>query len=207
MKRLLIIWLMFLGLLTMASAQNYTAAQVKQKLKAVATSTKTMQCDFVQTKYVKMLNDKVVSRGKMYYARDNKLRWEYISPYQYTFVLNGQKVSMKNGKRSSTLDVKNNKMFTQITQIMVSTMVGQCVSDNRDFKVSLQGSGTQWKAVMTPLRSEMKKMFRSIVVGFNMKSCVVSSIEMVEKNGDKTIINIQDAKINTSISQSLFSVH
>lgn len=131
MKRLFIIWLMFLGLIIMASAQNYTAAQVKQKLKAVATSTKTMLCDFVQTKYVKMLNDKVVSRGKMYYARDNKLRWEYSSPYQYTFVLNGQKVWMKNGKRSSTLDVKNNKMFTQITQIMVSTMVGQCVRQSR----------------------------------------------------------------------------
>lgn len=206
MKRLFIMWLMIWSLVTMALAQNYTAAQVKQKLKAVATSTQTMQCDFVQTKYVKMLNDKVVSRGKMYYARESKLRWEYTSPYQYTFVLNGQKVSMKNGQRNSTLDVKNNKMFSQITRIMVSTMVGQCVSDNRDFKVSLQGSGVQWKAVMTPLRSEMKQMFRSIVVSFNMKSGVVSSVEMVEKNGDKTLISIKNVKTNASISPSLFSI-
>lgn len=53
-------------------AQNYTPAQVRQQINAVASRMKTMTCDFVQTKSVAMLKSKLVSRGYMYYAQPNK---------------------------------------------------------------------------------------------------------------------------------------
>ena len=43
----------------------------------VAHSLKSMQADFVQTKTMKMLGDKMVSNGKMYYQQSDKLHWEY----------------------------------------------------------------------------------------------------------------------------------
>ena len=49
--------------------------QIIDKINAAASKLSTMQCDFVQTKSVKLLNDKIVSKGKMYYSQPNKLRW------------------------------------------------------------------------------------------------------------------------------------
>ena len=74
------------------AVQQQTEQTVKQKINQAASGIKTMQCDFVQTKHLKMLNDKLVSKGKMYYQKSDKLRWEYVSPYAYTFILNADKV-------------------------------------------------------------------------------------------------------------------
>ena len=58
-------------LINPALAQKVTQAQVKQQISQAASKLKSMQCDFVQTKHLKMLNDKVVSKGKMYYQQSD----------------------------------------------------------------------------------------------------------------------------------------
>ena len=95
MKRFIITITLTITITIGLYAQQVNEVQVRQRISQVASQMKSMQCDFVQTKHVKMLNDKLVSKGKMYYQQANKLRWEYITPYQYTFLLNDQKVQIK----------------------------------------------------------------------------------------------------------------
>ena len=73
-----------------------------------------MACNFVQTKSMRMVRSKITSRGNMYYSKPNKLRWEYTSPYRYTFILNGQTVWMKNSRGSNQVNVAQSKMFSSI---------------------------------------------------------------------------------------------
>ena len=54
MKRILYTIVMCLCL-TQATAQTANDTKVMQQINAVASAMKTMQCDFVQTKYIKML--------------------------------------------------------------------------------------------------------------------------------------------------------
>ena len=94
MKRnLLTIMLLWLLLLPTYSQSE---SQIKTLINNAASRMQSMTCDFVQTKHLKLLNDKMVSRGKMYYQQRDKLRWEYVSPYQYTFIINGSQVLLKN---------------------------------------------------------------------------------------------------------------
>lgn len=55
-KYILIIMLMLLSV-SASFAQNYTVAQVRQRINAAASKMNTMQCDFVQTKSLKMLKE------------------------------------------------------------------------------------------------------------------------------------------------------
>ncbi len=183
-----------------------TVNQVRQRINAVAAQTKTMECDFVQTKTVRMLNSKLVSKGKMYYQQASKLRWQYVTPYQYTFVLNGNQVRLKSHGRNDVINVAQNKMFKEITRIMMNSVLGKCVNNSRDFKVALSGSGNNWKAVMTPQSKTMKQMFRSIVVAFNLHRGMVSAVQLVERNGDKTVIVLKNIKTNQPIHADLFSI-
>lgn len=197
--------LMFLPL--MVQAQKFTEAQVRQRINAVASDMNTMTCDFVQTKTVKMLRSNIVSRGVMYYGKSNKLRWEYTTPYKYTFILNGQTVWLKNTKGNSKIDVAQSKMFKEITRIMMSSVLGTCVSNNRDFKVSLQGNGNSWRAVMVPRKNPLKQMFSTITVYFDMQKSMVTAVRMVEKNGDTTNIKLTNMKVNTLVNAKVFSIH
>jgi outer membrane lipoprotein carrier protein len=188
-----------------AQAQN--EAQIKQQINQTAAALKTMQCDFVQTKQLKLLNDRLVSKGKMCYQKSDKLRWEYTSPTSYVFILNGDKVLLKNNNRNDVIDVKQNKLFREIARIMMSSVVGNCLSDEKNFKTSIASTPTEWVATMLPLKKDMKQMFQKIILHFNKQKSMVSSVELIEKNGDQTLIELKNIRQNESISASVFAVH
>lgn len=196
---------MIWGLLLPAQAQN--EAQIKQQINQTAAALKTMQCDFVQTKQLKLLNDRLVSKGKMCYQKSDKLRWEYTSPTSYVFILNGDKVLLKNNNRNDVIDVKQNKLFREIARIMMSSVVGNCLSDEKNFKTSIASTPTEWVATMLPLKKDMKQMFQKIILHFNKQKSMVSSVELIEKNGDQTLIELKNIRQNESISASVFAVH
>lgn len=207
MKKLLIIIILALFAIHQPAVAQVTQGQVKHMIGQAAASVKSMQCDFVQTKHLKMLGDKVVSRGVMYYQQSDKLRWEYVSPYKYTFILNGNKVQIKNDKRTDVIDVERNKLFKEIARIMMSSVVGDCLNDTRSFKTTITDGNTSWVATLVPQRKEMKQMFSSIRLYFNKKSSMVSMVELVEKNGDKTFIELKNVKTNGQIASSTFAVN
>ena len=187
-------------------AQSLNEAQIKQKINQTASAVKTMQCDFVQTKHLKLLNDKLVSKGKMYYQKSDKLRWEYLSPYTYTFILNADKVLLKNQKRNDVIDVKQNKIFKEIARIMMNSVVGNCLTDDKSFKTSLTATSTEWIATLLPQRKDMKGMFQKIILHFNKQKGQVAQVELIEKNGDKTLIELKNTVLNETIDTKLFSV-
>lgn len=189
------------------SAQKVDEAKVKQQINAVASKMKTMQCDFVQTKYLKMLNDKMVSRGKMYYQQSNKLRWEYTSPYTYTFVLNGSKVLISKGNRNDVINVNQSKFFKEIARIMMNSVVGKCLTDSKDFKVSIAGSSAEYVATLYPQQKQMKQMFQKIILHFNKQKSTVFKVELIEKKGDRTIIELKNVKNNVPINAKVFGIN
>lgn len=207
MKRVLISLMALCLCLLNLSAQKINEAKVKQQINAVASKMKTMQCDFVQTKYLKMLNDKMVSRGKMYYQQSNKLRWEYTSPYTYTFVLNGSKVLISKGKRSDVINVNQSKFFKEIARIMMNSVVGKCLTDSKDFKVSLTGASAEYVATLYPQQKQMKQMFQKIILHFNKQKSTVSKVELIEKKGDRTIIELKNVKSNAPINAKVFGIN
>lgn len=207
MKRVLFSLMALCLCLLNLSAQKINEAKVKQQINAVASKMKTMQCDFVQTKYLKMLNDKMVSRGKMYYQQSNKLRWEYTSPYTYTFVLNGSKVLISKGKRNDVINVNQSKFFKEIARIMMNSVVGKCLTDSKDFKVSLTGASAEYVATLYPQQKQMKQMFQKIILHFNKQNSTVSKVELIEKKGDRTIIELKNVKSNAPITAKVFGIN
>ncbi len=206
MKRLLIFMLSLCLVSVSAIAQRINEAAVKSQINAAAAKLRTMQCDFVQTKHMRMLNDKMVSRGRMYYVQPNKLRWEYTSPYTYTFVLNNSQVMMSRGKKNQVIDVNQSKVFKEITRIMMNSVVGKCLNDGKDFKTTIAGTSTEWIATLVPLKKNMKQMFQTIKIHFNKRRSMVSVVELLEKNGDRTVIELRNVRSNQSINGNLFTI-
>jgi len=203
-KGLFIIYLLLTAHVTLMAQQSET--QIRQKISQIASSMKTMQCDFIQTKHLKMLNDEMVSKGRMYYQQGNRLRWEYTSPYTYTFIINDDKVLLKNSQRNDVIDVNKNKVFKEIARIMMNSVVGNCLNDEKSFKSSLSVSGGAWVATLLPQRKDMKQMFQKIVLHFSQKQAMVTQVELIEKNGDRTIIDLKNIRTNEAISTNMFTI-
>lgn len=208
MKLKKIVWLVLIVLSCSfaARAQLVNEAQVKTDISQAAAALQSLQCDFVQTKYVSLFNDQLVSRGVMYYQQGNKLHWEYTFPYAYTFVLNGSQVVLRNRQRSDVIDVKQNKLFREIVKIMMNSVVGKCLSDDKDFNVLIRVTPSEYQAEMVPLRKDLKQLFQTIVLHFDRRKKLVTQVELIEKKGDKTLIQLSNMKTNVPIAESLFAI-
>ena len=185
------------------NAQN-AQSEIIAKINATVSKISTMKCDFVQTKHLKMLNNKMTSNGVMLYKQSDKLRWEYKSPYSYTFVLNGSKVYLTKGDRKDVIDIKQNKIFKEIAQIMMNSVTGRCLTDTGVFNVQIKETSTHWIATLYPQKKTMKQMFTKIIINFKKQNALINSVEMHEKNGDFTIIELQNVELNKSINDNAF---
>lgn len=203
MKKLILAFLLALPLTLLAESQQQTI----QRISAAAAQLKTMQGDFTQTKYMKMLGDKMVSKGKMYYQQSDKLRWEYTTPYTYTFIMNGNKVLLKKNNRKDVIDVKQNKMFREIAQIILGSVVGKCLTDTKQFKASIAETKAAYVATLLPQSKNLKQMYKKIVLEFDHQTLMVEKVTMYEKNGDYTVIDMRNIKKNASVNASVFSIN
>lgn len=181
-------------------------AQIIQKIQTATGGVRTIQCDFHQTKKMKMLRNEMRSDGVMYFARPGKLRWQYKSPYAYTFVLNGGKVSIKSSAGTQHIDTQQNKMFRQISNIILNSVTGANLKSNTDFTVELWRENGHYAAKLLPRKKELKALYQYIKVTFNTQLSMVESVTMVEKNGDQTVITMKNVKLNQSVSESVFVV-
>lgn len=181
-------------------------SEARKQINAAAAGISTMRCDFVQTKHVAMLNDVITSRGKMCYDSSGRLRWEYTSPYTYLFVINQSRVLIGREGRSDVIDVNQSKIFKEIARMMMSSVMGSCIDNDRDFTTSITSTSTEWIATLTPKRGSMKQLFGQIVIHFNRQRGMVSKIEMVELGGDRTEIELSNVEINAKIDESVFSI-
>lgn len=185
-----------------------TAAQRQKVVEKVNKSTSaitSMQCNFTQTKSMKMLSKKMQSAGVMYYKKTNKLRWQYTSPYDYTFVLNGDKVHIKSSKSSQKIDVQRNKMFRQITNIILTTITGGSLKSSADFTVEMYQADKKYFARLYPKKKELKQIYSVIEIYFNPELTMVSTVKMQEKTGDVTTVNLINIKTNQPINEKVFS--
>jgi outer membrane lipoprotein carrier protein len=191
------------------SLRPMTAAQQKEiiaKITRIESTIRSIQCNFVQTKKLSMLNSKMVSKGRMTYRRPSSLRWEYKTPYQYIFVINGAKVQIKQGGKKNTIDVKSNRMFQEITRIMMNSVTGRNLSSSSDFTVKMYSMGNDYVANLTPKKRQMRSMFSTIRIYFDSARSIVSKIEMIEKGGDRTEIELRNIQTNTYINGKMFDL-
>lgn len=187
-----------------AMAQNDT--QIIEQISAASAKITTLECDFVQTKHLKILDNRLVSRGKMYYSQPDKLRWEYVTPYSYIFIMNQNQILLKNSTRADVIDVNQNKIFKDISRLMMNSIMGDMLKDNTTFEISMASTKGGYTATLIPIKREMKQMWTKLVLLFDAESLGVKRMEMHEKSGDCTIIELENVKINRAINSTLFNL-
>src|ERR1700712_5438035 len=108
-------------------------SKFKNEFSAATQKTLTIKSNFVQEKNLSMLSEKIVSKGKFWFKKDNLVRMEYDQPFQYLMIINNDKVYVKDGQKENRVSARSNKLFQQINKIMIDCMQGTTLS-NPDFK-------------------------------------------------------------------------
>ena len=190
------------------AAQSYKpmkdTAGFRQKVEKMSSSTNNIESDFVQTKELKVLSEKIISKGHFVFQKTNKLRWQYKTPYSYVIVLNENKVLIKDeDHKVKKYDLSTNKVFKEINDIMLSCVNGEILKSSK-FKVTYFENEKDYKLELVPNSAAMRESLAKVILYFDKQVSSVIRLDMIEKTGDQTKLEFLNKKINANITPDNF---
>lgn len=168
--------------------------------------TTSIKCDFIQEKNLSLLADKIVSRGKFWFRKENRVRMEYTRPFQYLMIINGDNIYVKDSQKENKISAKSNKLFQQINKIIIDCVNGQAL-ESSEFNSRIFEGKENYLVELTPLNKNLRALFKNINVIVEKKSYGVTGLEMLEPSGDNTTIQFNNRQLNTTIPDALFAIH
>jgi outer membrane lipoprotein-sorting protein len=210
MRRLCLL-LAGLWICAFAAAQNSGFVRLgnetafKQAFAAATTNTVTIKSDFVQEKNMSMLADKISSRGKFWFKKDNRVRMEYLQPFSYLMILNNGKIYVKDGQKENKVNANSSKLFQQVNRILVDC-VGGTVLSNPDFQTRVWEGPKSYMVELLPVAKNLKALYQKINIYIDKKDYTADSIDMFELSGDNSSIRFINKELNANIPDALFVI-
>lgn len=167
-------------------------AQFVSQMRATAAEMKKLSCSFVQQKHISVLTDVAESVGVMDYKQPGYLRWQYISPQQFAFVMDNGVVAVTNANGEADMPEQAKKMVGSLSELIMSMINGSVFSDTKNFTMSFFTRSGQTLIKLTPKVAKIKRLFTGINIIIDNKTHLPSSVEMLEKGGDRTVIMFRD---------------
>lgn len=180
-------------------------AHFSELFTATAKSTQTIKSDFIQEKELSLLSEKIVSKGKFWFKKDNKVRMEYQQPFQYLMIINQNNVYIKDNQKENKISTKSNKLFQQINQIMVDCIQGT-VLNNPNYKVNSFENSQGFLVELSPSAKSLRDFFKNINIFVSKKDYSVTRLELNEQSGDKTVISYLNKEVNITLPDALFAI-
>jgi outer membrane lipoprotein carrier protein len=178
--------------------------EVETKLMNASSQIKTISCDFIQKKHLEYLDEVIESKGKFIYKAPGQLRWEYVDPFSYLIILSNGMFTVVDGSKKSEFDLKKNKAFKELNDIIVSSVNGSLIESKR-FAIDIKENKTHYQVTLNPLNDEMKKVLSSIELYFSKSDLSVERTRMIESQQDYTEILFVKRVFNQAIAANAFS--
>ncbi|WP_301099369.1 outer membrane lipoprotein carrier protein LolA [Otariodibacter sp.] len=152
------------------------------------------QGNFTQNRFLKALKNPIVISGEFSLIKNQGLLWHTQKPFDNYLRVTKSGINQWNGKSW----VDNNKLGeSEQVSLFLGLLSGNTDALDDQFQLSLRGSDAQWQLTLIPESLLMKQIFTEIVLNGDE---VVKQIELKEKQGDRTLIQFKDIKLNAPVS-------
>ena len=213
MKKLFVFLFYVIATISVTFAQSgykpATEAEQKELIRKISEQSeqlKTLRCDFVQKKTFSILEEELVSEGRMFFKQKNKIRWEYHKPYLFEFVMNGDKIMTNSEGTKNIIDISASKIFSEMSKMIIAGINGSGIFDPAKFSFKFMIGAKDNKVILSPKQKEIKQMFKEITICLSSQDYTVNTVEFEELNGDKTFIIMKNKQINKELNDEIFAI-
>ncbi len=180
-------------------------AQAFERISKTVSDIKTISGSFRQERRLSMLKDPVVSTGRFYCDKPDKLRWELITPEPSGFLVNGATAKQWKGKEgtSDAFDARQNHVIRLIVDQIFAWATADLKWIEQRYNVTvLKDDPIALKLV--PRDSKERRYVDHIRILFEAETNYVQCVDIVEKGGDSTRIVFSGMIMNSQLQKGLF---
>ncbi len=151
-------------------------------------SSKLVKAEFIERKYVKILDSPVESNGELIFQAPDRLEKRTLQPRPENLVIEGNKVSIERGtfKRSMSLD--DFADMASLVKSLTATFRGDQVSIEQYFSWKLSGPANKWELVLRPKTSKLFVTLREIRLSGD--NSYVHTVETTLTDGDRSLMTL-----------------
>jgi len=152
---------------------------------------------FIQEKHLRALPQPLTSKGRFVLAKNHGLLWLLQTPLQQDYRITAQGIARRDGNAWQMLP--NKSAGAEQNRLFLAVLQGDSSGLQRDFELSLSGEPQQWKLTLTPRSVLLKQVFNQINIDGGE---LVQRIELLETQGDSTVLRMQDATSAQPLSEA-----
>ena len=202
--------ILFFIIFSTSAQENYViiddATELNKIIKSKSQNIHSIKSDFIQHKNLSILEETLVSEGNFLFKKENNIKWQYTSPFNYTITISKGKFKIDNEGKLSEFDMNSNEMFKQINNMIVTAISGDFI-DNPEFEVKFYKNKDFYKAELTPVDNTVSEMLSSISIYFHKEHYHVDKIKFLEPGDDYTLIIFNNRQENIHISEDDFNIN
>lgn len=148
--------------------------------------------NFVEKRYLALLDKPVIASGEMSYRAPDWLEKRTLKPRPETVVLNKNTLSLERDRRTMTIQLNQRPEVAAFVDSIRSTLSGDRASLERNYKLALTGTVDAWTLTLVPSEPKILELLKRITVGGVREQ--VLTIEYLQADGDRTEMTITPVK-------------
>jgi chaperone LolA len=192
---------MALAVLALAVPAHADALKVAlSRLQQRYDGTNTMQADFRQTVESKALAGTLESKGKVAFAKPNRMRWDYDPPDPQTIVGDGETLWIYQPDLKQVIKAPLSQAFQSSTPVSFLAGLGRV---ERDFDATLvRDEPEQWVLKLVPKQKQAGVGL--LELGVRKSDASVAEATVTDAAGTTTRIFFTDERRNVTLEPDLF---
>lgn len=202
MKRI-VLAMSFLVCCVMMNAQSDTEREMLEKIKETNAAYTSVIADFEQIKHMAIFDEDILSGGRLYYVKPDKLSMWYDNPEGDLMLINGDKfIMIASGRRNETTS-KNAKMRSMKAILsaclegdvrQVETTAVECEETPRYYVVTAE----------LATGKNNKSNISRVVVSYDKTDCSLSVLRTEESDGTYNVYELKGKMLNRPVEEDVF---
>ena len=178
----------YLAALALFGLSSMAHAFDQQQLSEQLAKPEVIHGNFIQEKHLRALPQPLISKGTFILAKNHGLLWLLKTPLQQDYRITAKGIARRDGSVWQMLPGKS--AGAEQNRLFLAVLQGDSSGLQRDFELSLSGDAQNWKLTLVPRSMLLKQVFNQINI---TGAALVQSIELLETQGDSTLLRMQDS--------------
>jgi len=186
-----------LSALALLAVSSWANAFDLQQLSEQLAKPDVIHGQFIQEKHLRALPQPLVSKGSFVLAKNHGLLWLLKTPLQQDYRITANGIARRDASGWQLLP--NKSAGAEQNRLFLAVLQGDSSGLQRDFELALSGTAQQWQLTLTPRSVLLKQVFKQINID---GGALVQSIELLETQGDSTLLRMQDSTAKQPLSEA-----
>ena len=182
--------------------------ELLSRLEARVSGIRTLRADFVQEKFLAVLDEPLLLKGTIFMQKPDLFSWIVREPLRYSMVIQGEVVRQwdEDTRRVEKISLSKNPVFKMAIQQLRDWLSGAYKSMLGQYEVTVLDRSPISLGFVPRDTALVQGVIDRVTVEFDRDERYIWRIQIFEKQGDRTLITFVNTLLNAPIAPTAWKV-